>query len=100
MKLSIAPLVALGPSAWHELTLKMSWVYRAPGRGCPPIVLAVFGGRVPDRQEWHEVRAQATKARRKVRFTERHYIELERKLRRRRYMAGYMKQYRRDHPDA
>ena len=93
MKRQITKLVAMDADRWHQITMRMTWVFRT-GKPVPPVVLAVFGGKVPTSEEWSAIRKLVNAARKADRATERRYEAAERKRARRVYMRDYMRDYR------
>lgn len=95
MRKLIEKLSRLDADRWHQITMKMAWVYRTDGgHAVPAVILAGFAGKAPDKAAWATLRARVNARRKAARAEERRHIERERIANRRKYMRKYMKEYR------
>jgi hypothetical protein len=90
-------LTALEPRKWHQITMKMAWVYRTDGaHAVPPVLLAHFGG-CPEPKAWDEMRRKVNNMRRAAKVSVKRAEERQKAERRRAYMRNYMRQRRAIH---
>lgn len=95
MERQVEKFAAIDPETWRMLAMRASWYYRSEGvRPMPPVILAAFGGRLPDYDGWKKVCRAVGKARRKAKYDERKYVRDQAREKRRQYMRKYMRDRR------
>jgi hypothetical protein len=92
----IENLVALR-DGWNSLSKQMTWAFRRAEKEPPPIFVLTTGMReMPSRAEWVSMRREVILARRRAGYENKQRRIREGKERRRDYMRGYMRRYRKE----